>query len=177
MNEPNELVDYYNDAGDIIGFCSRDEADLKNLIYPNVIVFVFTTDKRVWIQKRSMSKSHYPGIWDTSACGALEHDENPLAAALRELKEEIGLNCPLTFVERFLNIFPSEDGSETRRRMSYIFIGICDDNPINNHEVEAVIALDIYELLAKVRANPNDYVPSFDIELEKALKGYEHLGV
>ncbi len=168
-----ELVDYYDVDGNIIGFCTRQEADDRNLTYPNVIVFIFSSVKRVWIQKRALTKRHYPGLWDTSACGALAHLEDPKAAAERELFEEMQVTSDLQFVEKFLNVFPSEDGNEARSRMSYLYFGICDETPAGNHEVEAVAAFDISQLKTELSAKPADFVPSFDIEFLKALKAYE----
>lgn len=170
-----EYVDYYNEKGEVIGYCTRAEADLKNYIYPNSIVFVFTPDGRIWIQKRSLTKSHYPGMWDTSACGAIAHNEDPRVAAERELKEEMGIDCSLEFADKFLNTFRGEGDQLTRSRMSHIFIGISDQAPEGNHEVEAVAAFTISELLAEIKQNPQDFMPSFDIELDMALKKYEAL--
>lgn len=175
MNPDEELVDYYDADGNVIGFCTRREADDKNYTYPNAIVFVFTTKQQVWVQRRSFNKRHYPGLWDPSACGALAHGEDPVLAAQRELQEEIGLACDLTFVEAFLNTFPSEDGTETRSRMSHLFIGTCDDTPEWNDEVDAVAAWGIDELLAELAKNPQDFVPSFDVEIEKAVAAYAKL--
>jgi isopentenyldiphosphate isomerase len=172
MNHHEELVDYYNESGEVIGTCTRHEADENNYIYPNVIVFLFTHDSRVWIQKRSLTKRHFPGIWDTSACGALAHGEDPLIAAARELEEEMSVQSELTFVEKFLNTFPSEDGTKTYSRISYIFVGVSKDTPKGNHEVEAVAAFDIDQLLVEAAAKPGDFVPSFKLELDKALVGY-----
>lgn len=177
MSESEELVDYYDDSGQIAGFCTRQEADDRNLTYPNVIVFVFTADGRVWIQKRSLGKRHYPGAWDTSACGALEHNEDPKVAAERELQEEMGISANLLFVEKFLNIFPAEDGVTKRQRMSHIFIGTTDEIPEGNDEVEAVAAFEIDELVQETVKHPEDFVPSFDIELEKAVAAYKQPGV
>lgn len=170
-----ELVDYYDESGAVIGYCTRKEADDRNLIYPNVIVFVFTPDKRVWIQKRSLSKRHFPGLWDTSACGALAHDEEPAAAANRELQEEMGITAEMHFVKKFLNQFPSEDKQTTYSRMSHIFIGVSSETPAGNDEVEAVAAFEIDELLQEIKQNPDDFVPSFDIEFESAARAYEEL--
>lgn len=173
--DSEEYVDYYDESGNIAGFCTRSEADERNLTYPNVIVFIFTADKRVWIQKRSLSKQHYPGLWDTSACGGVAHTEEPELAAKRELLEEMGIESDLHFVEKFLNTFPSEEGSTTRSRMSYIFIGLSEVTPTGNDEVEAVAVFEVDELLQETKLHPEDFVPSFDIEFEKAVTAYELL--
>lgn len=175
MSDEDEFVDYYDESGVIIGYCARQEADDRNLIYPNVIVFVFTPDGRVWIQKRSLSKRHFPGLWDTSACGALAHEEDPAAAAARELQEEMGIKADMHFVEKFLNRFPSDDKQTTYARMSHIFIGISGETPTGNDEVEAVAAFEVDELLQEIQQHPENFVPSFDIEFEKAAAAYAKL--
>ena len=65
----DELVDYYDQKGQVIGQCSREEAEEKNYTTPNAVIFVFTPDSKVIIQKLANSKKHYLGLWDVSACG------------------------------------------------------------------------------------------------------------
>jgi isopentenyldiphosphate isomerase len=175
QNDDKELVDYYDPEGNVIGFCSRTEADAKNYTYPNAIIFVFSPDGNAWIQKRSINKKHYPGLWDPTACGAIAHDEDPKLAAERELEEEMQLHCNLQFVEKFLNVFPGEGDQKTRSRMSYIYVGVSSETPKSNHEVEAIAEFDTSELLEKARSNPGDFVPSFEVEYMKALSGYKLL--
>ncbi len=45
----------------------------------------------VLVQKRAAGKMTYPGKLDISAAGHVDFDEKPLAAAVREIQEEIGL--------------------------------------------------------------------------------------
>lgn len=170
-----ELVDYYDNSGLVIGTCTRVEAEEKNLTTPNAIIFVFDSLARVLVQKRANTKKHYPGVWDTSACGGLEHGENADVAAERELFEEIGIKCDLHLVDTFLNSFASEDGSLMRTRLSSIFVGVSDDNPSHNDEVESVDRYEYEALLEMADSSPEDFVPSFKIELVKAIAGYEKL--
>lgn len=46
----------------------------------------------VLLQKRAASKLTWPNCYDISAAGHIDLGETPLQAALREIKEEIGLN-------------------------------------------------------------------------------------
>ena len=170
--DDSELVDFYNPAGEIIGNCSRSESEDKNYIIANAIIFVFDTGGKVILQKRAMSKKHYPGLWDPSACGAITHGEDPVIAAERELDEEISIRCELTLVEKFMNAFPSEDGSLVRTRFSHMFIGTSDDKPSPNHEVEEIATFELDTLYKMVRDKPEEFVPSFEIELDKAVEAY-----
>lgn len=45
------------------------------------------------LQKRSRNKDSFPGLYDTSSAGHIPAGEEPLASALRELEEELGLRA------------------------------------------------------------------------------------
>lgn len=54
-------------------------------------VWIYNTKGEVLLQKRSMNMSTHPGRWDVSAAGHIDFGENPGQAAVRETKEEIGI--------------------------------------------------------------------------------------
>ena len=45
----------------------------------------------ILLQKRSMEKESFPGLYDTSSAGHIPAGEEPLPSALRELNEELGI--------------------------------------------------------------------------------------
>ena len=45
----------------------------------------------ILLQKRSMEKESYPGLYDTSSAGHIPAGDEPLGSALRELEEELGI--------------------------------------------------------------------------------------
>ncbi len=47
-------------------------------------------DSRILVLRRSLTDSYMPGEWDLPG-GSVEQDEDPLLAAMRELKEESGI--------------------------------------------------------------------------------------
>lgn len=172
----DELVDIYDESGKVTGFRTRSEAEDENLTTPNVIIFVFNSAGQIWLQQRSDTKKHYPGLWDPSACGGITHDEEPLLAAERELEEEMGLRPTLTLVETFISTFPDETGTLTRTRYSYLYVCTTDEKPTgSSSEVKHVRSFDPDELMAMVANQPELFVPCMDVELSKALAGYKSL--
>lgn len=169
----DEIIDILNDKGGVVDTITREEAERGNSITENVIVFVFNYDGEVWIQKRPKTKKHYPNLWDVSACGSVHSGENKMAAARREQFEEMGFTCNLKFAETFMNVFPNEDGKVIRQRLSHVFIGKSDEIPLPNEEVDEFLALPYESLRQKVVDSPQDYVPSFLVELDKATKAYK----
>lgn len=49
----------------------------------------------ICVQRRSMSKKRWPGMYSSSAGGHINADELPQQAALRETREEIGIDLDL----------------------------------------------------------------------------------
>jgi len=44
------------------------------------------------LQKRSPFKDSHPNMWDISSAGHLTADDNSLSVAIREIKEELGVD-------------------------------------------------------------------------------------
>jgi 8-oxo-dGTP pyrophosphatase MutT (NUDIX family) len=164
-----EMVDILDEQGGVVASISRQEAEAANHMTSNVLVFIFNSKGKVWAQLRPKTKRHYPGRWDISACGGIESGESHEVAAARETKEETGLVIPLLYAGSFLNVFIGDNGEE-RRRLSYLYIGKTDATPLPGPDADEFACWDIEELRAELKTHPEKYVPSFSIELEKALK-------
>lgn len=170
----NEILNVMDEQGNVVRTVTREEAERDNHTTPNALMFIFTPKGEVWVQKRAKTKKHFPGLWDISACGGIQHGEKPEVSALREMEEEMCMTCELHFVEAFLNEFPGEEGS-LRRRLSHLFIGVSDKIPQVNEEVEEFVAVPAAELEQKIQQHPEEYVPSFLMELEKARAAHARL--
>src|SRR2546423_630730 len=92
LNMREEIFDVVNDQDEVIGQRARSEVHRLGLQHRAVHVLVFNSRGRIFLQKRSMKKDRQPGVWDSSASGHLETGEGYDACAIRELREEIGLN-------------------------------------------------------------------------------------
>lgn len=70
-----------------------------------VHIIVSNNQGKFLLQKRSMKKRFFPGVWDTTG-GCVKHYEETIDAALRETEEETGLifaKSQIKFVRRILN--------------------------------------------------------------------------
>ena len=89
----DEYLDIWNDIGLPTGKkCLKDEAHQKGWFHPTVHIWFYTDTPSLLLQKRGLSKQTYPGFWDVSVAGHVSAGETILEGALREVKEEIGLD-------------------------------------------------------------------------------------
>ena len=86
-----EVFDVVNERDEVIGQAPRAEVHRRGLRHRAVHVLVFNAAGSVFLQKRSMTKDRQPGLWDSSASGHVDAGEDYDACAVRELREEIGL--------------------------------------------------------------------------------------
>lgn len=87
-----EIFDVVDDQDVVIGQQPRSEVHRLRLNHRAVHVLVFDSAGRLFLQKRSLLKDCFPGTWDSSASGHLDHGEDYDPCAIRELREELGLS-------------------------------------------------------------------------------------
>ena len=89
--DPSERFDVVNAADRVIGIATRAEVHRRNLWHRAVHVFVWNQAGQLLLQQRSAAKDTFPGRWATSCAGHVDAGETYLAAARREVREELGL--------------------------------------------------------------------------------------
>ncbi len=88
---PEEIFDVVNERDEVIDAKPRREVHRLGLKHRAVHVLVFNARGETFLQKRSMTKDREPGKWDSSSSGHVDSGEDYDACAVRELREEIGL--------------------------------------------------------------------------------------
>lgn len=89
-----ELFDVLNENGEYINkIATRDEGHKKGLWHKAIVVFIVNNDNtKVMLQQRSANKKIWPNLWDITAGGHVLSGELGYQAAIRETKEEIGID-------------------------------------------------------------------------------------
>ena len=90
-----EILDICDENGLPMGkTVDRDIAHRDGILHRTAHVWIVrrkTAGYDVLLQKRSMDKESFPGLYDTSSAGHIPAGEEPAPSALRELKEELGI--------------------------------------------------------------------------------------
>jgi isopentenyl-diphosphate delta-isomerase type 1 len=89
---PDELFNVVDEHDQVVGEAPRREVHAKNLLHRAIHVIIHDHQGHLFLQKRSRAKDTFPGCWDSSCSGHVDAGEDYLAAAHRELGEELGLH-------------------------------------------------------------------------------------
>lgn len=88
----DEQIDIWDPEGRPTGRTAlKSEAHRMGWCHPTVHVWFYTGSGRVLLQRRAFDKDTFPGLWDVSVAGHIGAGESPLDGAVREIREEIGL--------------------------------------------------------------------------------------
>ncbi len=94
----NERLPIVDENDQIIGHQPRWQVHEQGWRHRAVHILVFNSQNQIFMQKRSLLKDLNKGLWDTSAAGHVDPDENYRQAAQRELHEELGIDARLQFL-------------------------------------------------------------------------------
>ena len=147
------------DADDcVLRQATRAEVHREKLWHRAVHVLVFNRAGQVFLQKRSQLKDSAPGCWDSSCSGHLDAGEDYDAAAMRELREEIGLEV-LQPPERWLRLLACEP---TGWEFVWVY-RLQHEGPFVLHpaEIEDGSWFNPVDVSQAVAVRPADFAPAF----------------
>lgn len=144
---------------------SRDDAHNEGILHRTTHVWVLREQdgrQQVLLQKRSMIKDSFPGLYDTSSAGHIPAGEEPLASALRELSEELGIAArpeQMRFVGTFRILYDMEFHGKPFRDNEVVWVYVYDGDAdiskltLQTSEVEEVRWFDLEEVWNEIQNN------------------------
>lgn len=162
-----ELLDVINKDGKVIGTKERKQIYADGDLHKTVHVWVINSDKEILMQKRSAKKDTYPNLWSISVAGHVRAGEDSIKAALRELKEELGIKKSAKELEYLFSIARTEDIDDMHINTIDDVYLIEEDVDVENTKLQFSELTDIkfvyYEYLEQIFKNKDDkYVPRAD---------------
>lgn len=112
-----EIFDVVDQHDRVIEQRTRSEVHRRHLLHRSVHVLVYNARGEIFLQKRSMHKDCNPGVWDASVSGHVDAGETYDECALREAREELGLE--LASVPR--RLFKLEASEQTSYEFSCVY--------------------------------------------------------
>jgi isopentenyldiphosphate isomerase len=164
----DEYIDIITSKGEPTGKTALKSEAHKHGWYHNTIhVWLFTKKGEILLQQRSHKKTIHPLLWDVSAAGHIDAGETFIEAAIRETKEEIGLQLQpkdLTKIGVELHETSYDDGNIQDNEFHQVYIaelnvGLSDLTP-QEDEVEALklVSFSEFESLLNNSATNHHFI-------------------
>lgn len=102
-----ELVDIVNRNDEVVAVVPRKVMRARHLPHRASYIVVMDGRRRILVEVRTLCKDYAPGKFDACVGGVVQTGEDPQLSAMRELKEEIGVDASaLNFVPLGKMIIP-----------------------------------------------------------------------
>jgi 8-oxo-dGTP diphosphatase len=142
-----ELIDVYNVRHEKLNYTKERGTLEKGEYQLTCLIWIVNDEEKILLQQRASTLKHSPNIWGATAGAALAGDTS-LTGALRELKEELGIDVPkeeMIFIGSY------------QRIDDFVEIWLCKKNinieelTINQDEVKTVkwFTIDEFEQIIK----------------------------
>lgn len=162
-----EFIDWLDEEGNIIGKIDRAIAHSKGLWHKSVHVWVMNDKNELLLQHRCKAKRFFPNRWDCAFAGHVDVGEGSLSSALREGKEELGLNLDR---DDFELLFTYKDILTHKNMFSKEFVDVylvkkkveTSELSLQKEEVDAVKWIDkdkfFEEVAIQIKSGQGEYL-------------------
>jgi len=159
MNQANEVFDVVDKTDRIVGQAERRYVHEHNLLHRAVHVFIQIRNGGWLLQKRSAKKDIDPLLWTTSCSGHVDSGEDYEDSAIRECKEELGLELRVADLEEVFRCSPC---LETGHEFVRVYLLRCSDEFLpNDQEIMEVAEKGLEEIESGLSCFPQSYASSF----------------
>ncbi len=154
----DELFDVVDGQDRVTGQLPRREVHARGLRHRAVHILVRNRAGQVFLQKRSMAKDLFPGVWDSSAAGHVGAGEDYDGTAVRELDEELGCR-PEQPVQR---LFKIEAREETGQEFVWVYRAESEGPfTLQAEEIERGDWFKVAEIDRWLAERPQEIAPAF----------------
>jgi len=156
------LVD---EQDNIIGTAEKLLVHQHGMLHRALSIFVFrkkNNSMQLLLQKRHNNKYHSGGLWTNSCCGHPGLNQEIIISANCRLKEELGINVKLYYLDRFIYKAEIENNNYNtliEHEVDYVFVGVYQEDNIifDRTEVDAIKWIDINAFEAELLAAPEHF--------------------
>lgn len=124
-----ELVQVVNEEGRTVGSLAKMEAHRgEGVLHRALSVMIVSADREILLQQRAHEKHHWAGYWSNTVCSHPRPEEPVGKAALRRLREELGIEG-LVLREVGTTTYQYFDSSSglSEREWDHVFVAECGE--------------------------------------------------
>jgi isopentenyl-diphosphate delta-isomerase len=162
-----EEVILVDESDEQVGVAEKLATHTSAKLHRAFSIFIFSSDGKLLLQKRTASKYHSRGLWSNTCCGHPRPGETTEVASLRRLYEEMGFQCEIRKLFAFTYYAQLENGL-FEHEYDHVFIGQFDGSPDPSpDEVEDWKWIDLPALKTEMETNPEDFTYWFKLSLDE----------
>lgn len=171
MDDDTEVLPLVDETGAVRGRITRGEAHSgRGLLHPVVLLFVFTPDGHLLLQKRSGIKKICPGLWDSTSGGHVAFGESKEVALRRETLEEIGLDLSC---ETLFYVGSNVHDIDNNRQLVYVYATTTDARLVpDGREVTGIESFSLQQVVSMVSFQHDSLTPLLVYELTALVLQY-----
>ncbi|MCF1423055.1 NUDIX hydrolase [Mangrovimonas futianensis] len=175
----DEFIDIVTQDGKPTGKKAlKSEIHAKGFYHNTAHVWLYNENHEILLQQRSVQKVICPGMWDVSVAGHVDAGETLTEGAVRETKEELGLNLHESDLKKIgvFECFQAYDNGIKDNEFHHTFIAKLNaklqDLTPQIEEVEALklVTFEEFESLLKESGTNNHFVPTNRAYYQKVLQ-------
>lgn len=130
MTPPRDTVVLVADDGSVVGESSKLAAhESPGHLHLAFSVVLYQPDGRTLLQRRALSKYHFPGAWANACCSHPRPGEDLVAAAESRVREELGVDCALQDVGSLIYRARCESSGLVEYELDHVLVGEIDEEP------------------------------------------------
>lgn len=160
-----EYLDVVDEDDRVLDRRPRSECLDKGLLHRAIIIFITNSAGEIFIQKRARHVRFYPGHWGPSVGGHVSSGENYSQAAIRELKEELGIQCELRELGKFITP-KREIGGGADWEIITVFEGTSSSEITLSDESEEGKFVSPHELKRMAKNHPETLTPDLILAMK-----------
>lgn len=161
--KPQETIILVNENDEMVGTMEKMKVHQLGLLHRAFSVFLFNTQYDMLLQLRAQDKYHSGGLWTNACCSHPRPGETTIDAAHRRMREELGVDCPITELFSFTYRVKLPNGL-MEYELDHVFIGF-HDGPFtpNTEEVTAVQYFSLDHIEQQLIEQPHQFTSWFKL--------------
>lgn len=154
---PEEHFDVVDEHDQVLQQLPRSQVHRQQLLHRAVHVFLFRSDGRLLIHRRTDSKEEFPSVWTSSCSGHVSAGDDYDTTAPRELQEELQVSVQsLKLLHKFAAC------ADTSWEFTVLYEGHSDATVTPDpEEIADVRELSLAEIHAWLEQAPEEFSPAF----------------